>query len=107
MNKLKIIILIIACLAYQTAVADDQSTHNYIPKDGYVPDSKTAIKIAEAVLSTIYGESVVKKEKPLVASLKDDVWTIEGTAPKDVQGGTALIIIAKSDGRIIRVTHGK
>src|SRR5262249_7899264 len=33
------------------------------PKEGYVPDAATAIKIAEAVWIPIYGEETLKNEK--------------------------------------------
>ena len=45
---------------------------------GFVPDSATAVKIAEAVLVPVYGESKVTAERPFHAALKDDVWVVEG-----------------------------
>jgi hypothetical protein len=49
------------------------------PKNAYVPDSRTAVRVAEAVLVPVYGEDTVKKERPFTAKLKGDVWTVEGT----------------------------
>ena len=40
------------------------------PKDGYVPDADTAIKIAVVVWSRIYGEREIAAEKPYRATLK-------------------------------------
>jgi len=71
------------------------------PKNGYVPDAATAIKIAVAVWTPIYGERQIADEKPYRATLKDGVWTVEGSMPPN------LIEIAKSDGRILRVEHGE
>lgn len=53
--------------------------HTYTPKSGYVPDAKTAIAIAQAVLIPVYGEKQIASEQPLHASLKNNVWTVEGT----------------------------
>jgi hypothetical protein len=68
---------------------------------------KTAIRIAEAVWLPIYGESIYK-EKPFVASYKNGIWTVAGTLSKKYMfGGTAEIDIQRSDGKILRVIHGK
>ena len=48
--------------------------HSYVPKDGFVPDAHTAIRIAEAVWIPIYGEQKLKKEKPFHAQYRDDHW---------------------------------
>ena len=34
--------------------AANPAVHNYVPPDGYVPDSATAVRIAEAVWIPIY-----------------------------------------------------
>jgi hypothetical protein len=85
------------------------------PKDGYVPNAETAIRIAEAVWIPIYGEQRIEGEKPFRAQLlRGNIWRVEGTlkAPSGgtndiVVGGVAVAEIAKDDGRIIRVIHGK
>jgi hypothetical protein len=56
--------------------------HSYVPPKGFVPDEKTAIRIAEAVWSPIYGEAMIQGEKPFVASLKSGVWTVGGRSRK-------------------------
>jgi NTF2 fold immunity protein len=80
--------------------------HSYRPKNGFVPDEKTAIRIAEAVLTAIYGEKQIKSEEPFSAKLRNGVWTVEGTIAAGVEGGTAIIKISKANGTIISVTHG-
>jgi len=50
------------------------SQNGFIPKDGFVPDAKTAVAIAEAVLIPIYGKEQINSEKPLKANLKDGIW---------------------------------
>ena len=78
----------------------------YIPKNGFVPDKATALKIAIAIWLPIYGNEIYK-EQPFNAVLKDEVWTVTGSLPKGSIGGVALIRIQKKDGKILRVIHGK
>jgi NTF2 fold immunity protein len=54
-------------------------SHGYKPTDGFVPDSQTAVKIAEAVLIPVYGEKQIRSEEPFTAELKGVVWTVGGT----------------------------
>ena len=85
----------------------ESSTDNYKPPSGYVPDAETAIKIAIAVWEPIYGHKQLDHEKPYTAILRAGVWTVEGSLPPHYSGGVALAEIAKEDGRILRVTHGR
>lgn len=93
------------------AQSDDHPLHNYVPPGGYVAAETTAVQIAEAVLVPIYGKETIEKEKPLIATLSGDVWTVSGTLHNGFfvkkNGGVALIEISKIDGKILRVTHGK
>jgi hypothetical protein len=87
--------------------AQHESVHSYIPPNGFVPDSLTAVRIATAVWNPIYGERQIQGEQPYHASLRDGIWTVAGSLPKNTMGGVAVAEIAKHDGRIIRVSHGK
>jgi hypothetical protein len=99
--------LLIAAIAYgQTNV----------PKGGFVPDSVTAVKIAEAALIPVYGKKVIESEEPFDANLKGDIWTVSGTLHcSDGNGGTtthcvggvAVVKISKTNGRILSMTHSK
>ena len=80
---------------------------SYKPKEGFVPDKETAIRIAEAIWIPIYGKGAIESQKPLVASLKGSVWTVTGTLPQGLKGGVAIAEISKKDGRILRVIHEK
>ena len=84
-----------------------ETEHNFKPKDGFVPDEKTAIAIAVAVWSPIYGEDKIQGEKPFKATLKNGVWRVEGTLPNGYAGGVAVAEISKEDARILRVSHGQ
>ena len=80
----------------------------YKPAAGYVPDAKTAIKIALAVWEPIYGEATVAREKPYNALLDSSgIWQVSGSLPVGWKGGVAEAQIAKADGRILGVMHGK
>lgn len=86
--------------------------HSYLPPNGFVPDSMTAVRIAEAVLAPIYPVKVLNAERPFKARLSGDTWTVEGTLPRGARGfvsvgGVAVVEISKTDGRILRVSHGK
>ena len=80
---------------------------NYVPKEGYVPNKDVAIAIAVAVWEPIYGKDHIADEKPYRTTLAEGVWTVRGSLPEGMKGGVALAEISKTDGRIIRVSHGK
>ena len=106
-NVLKRMVGAIAVLSLVCVISAAQGQHKVTPKDGFVPDEKTAIKIAEAVLLPIYGAEKISKEEPFVAKLKNRIWLVSGTLPRGWIGGVAIIEISKADGKILRVSHGK
>jgi hypothetical protein len=74
-----------------------------------VPDAKTAILVARAILMPIYGEEL-RAEEPLRATLKNGRWAVEGSlncGGQTCKGGVAEISISKSDGRVLAIDHGK
>jgi len=83
------------------------------PKDGYVPDAGTAVKIAVVVWTRVYGEREIAAEKPYRATLKDGVWTVQGSLPENGHGapqfvgGVAYAEIAQKDGCILAIGHGE
>ena len=81
---------------------------------GYVPDSATAIRVAESALIPVYGKKQIESERPFTAQLKDDTWTVWGTLHcSDGKGGTtdicvggvAHVEISRKDGRILSMGH--
>ena len=71
-----------------------------------VPDTETAIKIAEAIWLPLYGNEIYK-DKPFLAELKNDsIWIVKGSMSSD-KGGVPYIEISKKDCRIITVYHEK
>jgi hypothetical protein len=97
--------VLVAVLTSTVAVASADGS--FKPKAGFIPDALTATAIAEAVLSPIYGRASIVKQKPYNVSLKNEVWTVEGTLPKDRLGGTFVVRIAKESGAILHVSHSK
>ena len=75
------------------------------PKEGYVPNEATAVAIGEAVMLPIWGEASIARHRPYRATLTDGVWRVEGTLPPGTAGGTAIALVSRDDGRIVRVFH--
>lgn len=108
MTKRILIIAITLLLFVPWAYSRPPTEHNYKPLQGYVPDAATAIKIAVAVWGPIHGQAQISQQKPYTAVLVSGIWIVEGTLPKQYTvGGVAVAEIAKDDGRILRVSHGK
>ena len=103
--KYRLQILLLSLLIFSNVLAED-SKHYFIPKEGYVPDEKTAIKIAEAIWLPIYGDNIYKK-RPFKAQLKGNIWLVQGSLPTQMLGGVPEAEISKQTGQIIRVSHGQ
>jgi len=105
------VMLATICLAAQT---QNSAAPSYQPRDGYVPNAETAVKIAEAVLIPVYGEKKILAEHPFTAILQEDVWTVSGTLHCAKQspesrcvGGTAEVKISRRSGEILHMIHYK
>ena len=92
---------------YNIALLSQIKKHNAKPKEGYLPDKETAIKIAVAVWIPIYGKKEIKNQKPYNAVLENGIWFVSGSLPKGWKGGVAEAEIIKENGKIIRISHGK
>jgi hypothetical protein len=83
-----------------------KKTKSIQPKNGFVPDESTAVKIGEAAAAAQYGEKTILGEKPFQARLYGETWIVKGTLhPRGALGGTAVIELNKSDGKIAFMTH--
>lgn len=108
MRTLFLSTIVFVALAASSANAANPGEHNYKPAEGLVPDAETAIKIAVAVWGPIYGKEHIEKQKPYIATLSNGVWHVQGSLPKEfTAGGVAVAEISKTDGKILRVSHGK
>jgi hypothetical protein len=81
-----------------------------------VPDSATAVNIAEGALKPVYGEKQILSERPYHAELLNGVWTVSGTLHcSDGKGGTttvcdggvAVVRISRRSGRVLSMIHYK
>jgi len=74
-----------------------------------VPTKLAAMRVAEAVWVPIYGEENIAAERPFEATLRKGVWHVSGTQPGNVPmvGGVAHLEVRKSDGKVLKVSHGK
>jgi NTF2 fold immunity protein len=84
-----------------------------------VPDSATALSIAEPALIKVYGKRQIDYESPLTATLADGIWSVYGTlCCPDAKGrrtcevghcvgGVAALKLRQSDGKILSISHGK
>ncbi len=99
-----------------------KEVNDFFPENGYVPDSTTAIKIAEAVWLPIYGKGIYKNKPFNVELIGDTIWHVYGSTKKSyyeinekgdtialhlTSGGIPHIWLRKSDTKIIKVIHSK
>ncbi|MFC0130977.1 hypothetical protein CR105_05165 [Massilia eurypsychrophila] len=91
----------------QESLKQSDSTPGYVPKEGFIPDRRTAIAVAIAVLIPIYGEEEVRENRPFVATLKGGKWTVTGSLPKNMVGGVPEVQLSKSNGKILKISAGK
>ena len=100
----------VACVLGTTGCATRDE--HYRPAAGYVPDAKTAIRIAEAIWTPIFGEREIRSERPYRAELRGRVWHVYGSLPPPPPGwmhvgGVAEAEIDRYPGKILRVYHGE
>jgi hypothetical protein len=105
------VVLLSACAPQQTISSSaNQSlppspTQSDKPKNGFVPDEKTAISIAVAVWVPMYGAKQIESEKPYNATLKDGVWNVTSTLPRGKYVAMSEADISQDNGCILRVNH--
>lgn len=109
----KITIALILCVAscatlQYSRINRPEKKHDEGLVTNYVPTERVACQIAEIILTPIYGEDNIKKQKPFKATLvRDSVWVVVGVQKEIEIGGVAHIEIQKRDCKILKVTHGK
>jgi NTF2 fold immunity protein len=113
MKKIKIFIisslfLLIVLIVYVSVEEKGSGTLMFIePRNGFVPDEATAVKIAEIIGIKVFGNNL-KDYKPFHADLKNDsIWHIYGLPKKQLFsvrfGGGPVWEIKKKDGKILKV----
>jgi hypothetical protein len=103
-------IIVNVLIAIGTAYAQTPQIPSFRPKEGFIPNAETAVRVGEAVLIPVYGEKQIHDERPFKATLNGDVWTVEGTVPcpsASCEGGAAVVKISKTSGQILFMMHYK
>ena len=82
MKKNQILLVILLILITNLIVVSENSRNCIKPKDGFVPDKETTIKIAEAVWYPIYGERINNKKTFNAELVNNEYWKVYGTLPE-------------------------
>ncbi|MCW6510308.1 NTF2 fold immunity protein [Lichenifustis flavocetrariae] len=93
------------------ALADDTRCASNVDlvqlKRGIIGNEKIAVAVALTYLTPIYGEDMISREMPLRASLSGGIWTVNGTLPTALVGGTAQILLCQRNGAVLSIIHSK
>jgi hypothetical protein len=100
MKRVSLALTILLGLA--TALLVHNRSEIFNKPGGLVPDQRTAIAIAEAVLFPIYGEKNIRQQRPYVAKHARGKWIIEGAG---YAGGVFHIEIGQRDAKILELWH--
>jgi len=95
----------IATLCHSSASLAQNVPKVFECNGGVVADKETAIRIAEAILFPVYGESAIRGQRPYQVALKDGQWTVDGTERPGFVGGRFHIIIVQLDARIVEIGY--
>jgi hypothetical protein len=76
-----------------------------LPKSGVVPDVDTALRIAEAVWTPLYGAETIKSQAPLQAELRFNIWLVTGSGAV-ANDDRLFAVILQADGRMLSVGRG-
>ncbi len=82
-------------------VLDPAKVERTIGDGEAVPNSAKAIKLAEAVMRTQFGEKTTCSLRPFEASLYEDVWTVRRRCKSWCVGTNPTVKILKRDGQVI------
>jgi hypothetical protein len=85
---------------------DDPRDKIVYPHDGYIPNELTAVRVAEAVWVSIYGEKIYNQKPYRINLIKDSIWVVNGSVSSGGYGENAHIEIRKKDGKILKVFMG-
>jgi len=82
-------------------VLDPAKVERTIDDGKAVPDSATAIRLAEAALEAEYGEKQTRSLRPFQAGLYEDVWTVVRRCESVCLGINPIVMILRWDGQLI------
>lgn len=107
MKNALLIFLFSLTISSSCAQLKETKTIHSEPKLGIVNNEETAIKVAEALLFSVYGDRI-NLSRPFKAKLikENEIWLVEGTLHTD-KGGVPFIEIQKKDCKVVKFGHGK
>lgn len=113
MKRILLFVLVSAMFAWSQKTVKHPSVpkDGVVPKGGFVPNAEVAVTFAEAVLAPVYGKQTVASERPFKATLRRNVWIVQGKVPcvgtRDAvcPGGAGEVWISKRTGQILYMTH--
>jgi hypothetical protein len=82
MKKLILIVLAFACLALFSFTLIAISTSQAPPNEGFVPDEKTAVKVAESVWLPVFGNDIYSHQPFKAELIQGKCWKVYGTGNK-------------------------
>ena len=75
---------------------------------GVLSNDSSAVEMAKLILFPIYGKKEIEKHKPYqVKLINNEIWSIKGQLDNNHEGGTFSILINKSDGKVLAISHSK
>jgi len=74
--------------------------------EGVIPNGKSALFVATRILTDIYGPHIFKNQT-LAVELRGDRYVINGVVPKNYVGGNATMIMCRSNGKVVFLSHSK
>ena len=102
-KKLIILYFVIAILLAGNVFQFVGNNTNPILSKALVPDEETALKIAEVVLISAYGDDVSLENPKVTFNILTQTWYVRGSLPAGYAGKDPEIYIKKSDGRILKI----
>lgn len=113
MNRIILFMLVSAMLAWSQDTVKHPSVpkDGVVPKGGFVPNAEVAVTVAEAVLVPVYGKQTVASEHPFNATLRRNIWIVQGKVPCEgardavCPGGAGEVWISERTGQILYMTH--
>lgn len=76
--------------------------------NGIIPDAETAAQIAFDYVSKVYGNNYAVKEQPYhVQLLNNQIWSVNGNLPRNMDGGVFHITMEKYTGKVWSIYHDK
>jgi hypothetical protein len=79
----------------------------FLKLNGVIADGGTATAVAEAIFNIVFGKEYSAQFVPYHTQFKAGVWTVYGTLPQGSRGGTPMLKIQKSNGKVLKVWHSQ